>query len=112
MNMNNETTEITHKELLTFSNLTNLEWEFANLKVESEGEDEDFETTSEEYKPLIDLLTPEVFARIIRVEDEEDDAYEEKRKYIYGGEGYGEYDVENGLAEMRKEAGIAMEYCI
>ena len=109
--MNNRDSEITHKELLTFSNLTNLEWEFCEyMKTDENG----YVLTGDdaEYKPLDKLLTPEVFARIIRVEDEEDDAYEEKRKYIYGGEGYGEYDVENGLAEMRQEAGIAMEYCI
>ena len=30
---------ITHKELLTFSNLTNLEWEFVDLKAIKEGYD-------------------------------------------------------------------------
>ena len=81
--MKNDDIKITHKELLTFSNLTNLAWEFAELRV---GADEDgFDPGEEEevdYKSLDDLLTPEEFERIIRVENEEDDIYEEKRKYI------------------------------
>ena len=52
---------ITHKELLTFSNLVSLEWEFANLEpVEREDQDGN---TYYEYPQLNDLLTPEVFAR-------------------------------------------------
>ena len=105
-----EAERITHKELLTFSNLANLSWEFLDLKAIKEGNTEyELEGDPSEVTQLNNLLAPEVFQRIVRVEDEEDD-YEERRKYIYGGEGYGNYNEKEGRKEMRREAGIAMEY--
>ena len=68
--MSDKNTNISHKELLTFSNLTNLEWEFANLKVNNE-EDEEFGATAVEYKKLNGLLDPENFVRY----DAEKDLY-------------------------------------
>ena len=95
--------KITHKELLTFSNLTNLDWHFAMI-------DPDEVTDSEgniyyEYKKLKDLLTPDVFQRI-----KKDEKGNDIRKYIYGTDENGKYDKELGLFEMRQKAGIAMEY--
>ena len=102
--MNNRDS-ITHKELLTFSNLTNLEWEFADLEP-SEEVDEDGNIYYE-YTPLNDLLTPEVFVRI----DEEKNEFGDNVTYIYGERDQnGEHIKETGLVQMRKKSGIAMEY--
>ena len=102
--------QINHKELLTFSNLTNLEWEFVNLEAIKEGESKDIIggglTADDVSTQLKDLLTPEVFARrnaegkieryiYMNVEDKDNVSAEEKQQ---------------GIIEMRKEAGIAMEY--
>jgi hypothetical protein len=85
---------ITHKELLTFSNLTNLEWEFVKLTIDN---DDPF-VSEERYKKLNDLLAPENFVRIRKGENGED-----IREQVYG-------EGEQGLFEMRQKAGIAMEY--
>ena len=88
---------LSHKELLTFSNLTNLEWEFVNLTFNNDDE-------KKRSTQLKDLLIPGVFARTI----EENGT--DRRKYSYGDTGDEDYDKELGLAEMRQKAGIAMEY--
>ena len=100
--MKNNNQEITHKELLTFSNLTNLEWEFTEIKVDSDDGDEARDEDQSQYKPLVDLLTPEEFA----IRDEEG----EVERYIYGEDEYGNHEEEKGLIQMRQKAGIAMEY--
>lgn len=67
-NMSEE--KITHKELLTFTNLTNLEWEYVDLKIIKEGSREGKGRESDNvniFTQLNEPLTPEVFA----VEDEE-----------------------------------------
>ena len=100
--MNNKDS-ITHKELLAFSNLTNLEWEFADLEI-SEEVDEDG-NIHYEYSTLNELLTPEEFART----DDEGEII----RHTYGKDDKGNYlGEEAAKKEMRKEAGIAMEYCI
>ena len=89
---------ITHKELLTFSNLTNLEWEFVKLTIDN---DDPF-VSEERYKKLNDLLAPENFVRV----------YEDGTKeYRYGADEEGNLiSKEQGLFEMHQKAGIAMEY--
>ena len=83
---------VTHKELLTFSNLTNLEWEFVELYDNETGRKKDNTF-------LRDLLDPENFVR-----EETDPETGKKRTIQVYGEG------EQGLFEMRQKAGIAMEY--
>ena len=94
---------ITHKELLTFSNLTNLEWEFVDLKAIKEGVDADRvqgqKSSGNQTTRLTDLLAPENFVR-----EETDPETGKKRTIQVYGEG------EQGLFEMRQKAGIAMEY--
>ncbi|WP_125988076.1 hypothetical protein [Halocella sp. SP3-1] len=95
---------LTHKELLTFSNLTNLEWEFADIKITSNNNDKGdvVRGEGEEYKKLNNLLTPKVFYK------EDDDG---EREYRYGANDEGELeDEEQGFAQLRRNAGIAMEY--
>ncbi|MBM7556401.1 hypothetical protein [Halanaerobacter jeridensis] len=97
--------KISHKELLTFSNLTNLEWEFVNLKAIKEGDEDALGegiVGANVSTQLNDLLMPEVFA----VRDEEGNI----KRYIYGEDNNGNYEEQQGLIEMRKQAGIAMEY--
>ncbi len=100
--------KITHKELLTFSNLTNLSWEFVNLKAIEENDTEapvgGEETSADELSTqLDDLLAPKIFAR----RDEEG----EVERYVYGTDSDGNYlSEEEELVDLRKNAGIAMEY--
>lgn len=91
---------VTHKELLTFSNLTNLEWEFVELY--------DNETGRKKDNTFIrDLLDPENFVRI----DEEENEFGDNVNYVYGERDQnGNYIRETGLMELRQKAGIAMEY--
>ena len=88
---------ITHKELLTFSNLTNLEWQFVNLEPEEKNGDD-------VYPKLNNLLSnPKKFVQTDRMGN--------IKAYRYGANEKGEFiSKELGLAEMRKEAGMAMEY--
>ena len=105
--------EITHKELLTFSNLTSLEWEFVNLQAIKDGDEDAIGegiVGDEISTQLNDLLTPEVFYREDEDADDDEDA---EREYLYGADDQGNLKSEEaGLVEMRKKAGIAMEYCI
>ncbi|SKA03293.1 hypothetical protein [Selenihalanaerobacter shriftii] len=91
--------QITHKELLTFSNLTNLEWEFVDLAAIKEG---DYDTGQGTMKgmstQLNDLLDPEVFVRGYEDPETKNDPI-----YVYG-------EGEEGKAKLRMNAGIAMEY--
>ncbi|MGM0509449.1 MAG: LysM peptidoglycan-binding domain-containing protein, partial [Fusobacteriota bacterium] len=90
---------ITHKELLTFSNLANLEWQFVDIP---EKGDKDTATTAS--TKLNDLLSnPKAFVETDREGNIE--------AYQYGANDDGEFiNKEKGLAEMRSKAGIAMEY--
>ncbi|MTI59472.1 MAG: hypothetical protein FH762_05695, partial [Firmicutes bacterium] len=100
--MNNK---INHKELLTFSNLTNLDWHFADLKP-TKKKDKNGNTISV-YKKLNSLLTPDSFAR----EKTDPKTKRKKNVNIYGTDSQGNYlGKDEGLAEMRQHAGIAMEY--
>ena len=101
--------KISHKELLSFANLTNLSWEFVDLKAIKEGNTEyQLEGDPSEATYLNNLLTPEVFYR------EDEDAEDEEKsegEYLYGGDGQGNLkSEEEGRIEMRQQAGIAMEY--
>jgi len=104
--MSKDKSQITHKELLTFSNLTNLEWEFVELKLNDENGDKITEE-DEEYKELKDLLIPGVFVRKNKEGEIEEYSYLEG---IKREEDITEEDLKIGLAEMRQKAGIAMEY--
>jgi hypothetical protein len=96
--MSKSVEKITHKELLTFSNLTNLKWEFVDLEGIKEGRrvgEEGGQTNSTQLK---DLLAPEMFVRVRK-----DKNGNEIRENVYD-------EGEEGLQEMRRYAGIAMEY--
>ncbi|QTL98673.1 hypothetical protein GM661_12215 [Iocasia frigidifontis] len=96
--------KIKHKELLTFSNLTNLDWHFVNLEKTITDTNGLSRTRSTK---LNDLLTPKEFAK--KYTDPK--TGEEKPKPIYGVDDRGNYlGDEVALAEMRQRAGIAMEY--
>ncbi|OCL25318.1 hypothetical protein U472_13250 [Orenia metallireducens] len=90
-------TNITHKELLTFSNLTNLEWQFVNLEITNDDE----KRRSNKLKDI--LSDPESFAE----RDEDGNV----KSYSYGIDDEGNYlGKEAGKIDLRKNAGIAMEY--
>ncbi|MTI59479.1 MAG: hypothetical protein FH762_05730 [Firmicutes bacterium] len=98
---------INHKELLTFSNLTNLEWQFVDL--EPQDEENENGKIVKVYDKTNSLLTPESFAR--------KDARGKIEKYQYmenvdvkRGEKVMKEDKKEGLFKMRQKAGIAMEY--
>jgi hypothetical protein len=95
---------ITHRELLTFSNLANLEWQFVDIEGirqlrKSGQKGENIQSTK-----LNDLLSdPKSFVETDREGNVE--------AYQYGANDDGEFiNTEKGLAEMRSKAGIAMEY--
>lgn len=91
---------ITHKELLTFSNLTNLDWHFVDLYTKSDEE-------KKRSTNLNDLLTPKSF-----IKRDEEGNFEEYvyMKEVKTEEDISQYNMEHGLVEMRQAAGIAMEY--
>src|SRR5690554_1094022 len=94
----------THKELLTFTNLTNLDWHFVDNKTETQDA---LGKKKIEFKKLKDLLKPELFVRI----DEEKNEFGDNVNYVYGERDQnGNYIKETGLIELRQKAGIAMEY--
>ncbi|AZO94385.1 hypothetical protein [Halocella sp. SP3-1] len=92
---------VNDKELLTFTNLTNLKWEFVSLNKKVKNK---FGKESREVLRLSEVLKdPERFA----IRDENG----EVKEYVYGTDIQGNYHgKETGLKELRKEAGIAMEY--
>ncbi|AZO94383.1 hypothetical protein D7D81_07085 [Halocella sp. SP3-1] len=91
---------VNDKELLTFTNLTNLKWEFADI---FSGNDDEKKRSTRLSEVLKD---PERFVRGYR-----DPVKKEDPIYVYGTDIQGNYHgKETGLKELRKEAGIAMEY--
>ncbi|AZO94100.1 hypothetical protein [Halocella sp. SP3-1] len=96
--MSNEESKITHKELLTFTNLTNLQWEFVNLEAIKEGRRVGEDSEQVQSTQLNDLLTPKVF-----VEGYKDPETKKEPIYAYG-------EGEEGIIKLRRNAGIAMEY--
>ena len=113
--MSNE--KISHKELLTFSNLTSLEWEFVPLEAIKEGGYDAGQGTMEDISTQLNkLLNPEVFARrdaegnieeFVYMEDIEASQIKEIEE---GTREIKKEEREQGLVEMRQESGIAMEY--
>ena len=103
--------KITHKELLTFSNLTNLEWEFVDLDAIKEGLSADRvqkqKSSGDQSTQLKDLLKPELFVR----EDEEGnfDGYVYMEN-VKDRNDISAQDKEEGIIKLRQKAGIAMEY--
>jgi len=91
--------KITDKELLAFSNLTNLDWQFVKLEYKIINK-------QKVYPKLKGLLNPKLFVREYKKENGE----LLSRKYIYGDKN-GELDITQGNIEMRKSAGLGME-CI
>ena len=92
--------KIKHRELLIFSNLTNLDWHFVELYKPTTGR-------KKNNTFLKDLLKPESFIDKNRKGKFEKYVYMEnvkKEKDI------SQKDIEEGKAELRKNAGIAMEY--
>ncbi|MGM0502882.1 MAG: LysM peptidoglycan-binding domain-containing protein, partial [Bacillota bacterium] len=94
---------ITHRELLTFSNLTNLEWQFVDIAGIKQSRKSGQKGENIQSTTLNDLLSnPKAFVR------EYNDG---EKEYRYGVDKNGDFSNKNkGLAEMRQEAGIAMEY--
>ena len=97
-----DSSDITHREFLTFSNLTNLEWEFTNLVSEDKN-------GNKSYDKLIKLLsTPKSFVKY----NAESDSY--SYPYLENKTGknitLSDEERKKGLAQMRSKAGIAMEY--
>ncbi len=89
--------KITDRSLLTFSNLVNLEWQFTKLK---KGD-------NEKYPQINEKLKPESFIR--------EDADGNFKRYIYMGEDVKENEFtpeekELGVDQMRRKAGVAMQY--
>jgi len=102
--------KITHKELLVFSNLTNLEWQFVDLEKEEKGykDKKSNKTKTSKSTILKDLLKPELFTK----KDEEGNF----NGYVYMDNVKNEKDItkedkRKGLQEMRKSAGLGMK-CI
>ncbi|MBM7558142.1 LysM peptidoglycan-binding domain-containing protein [Halanaerobacter jeridensis] len=100
---------ITHKELLTFSNLTNLEWQFVDIEGIIQSRKSGQQGENIQSTKLNDLLSdPKSFVSYNSV----------KKSYSYPylknktGENINltDEEKEKGLAEMRSKAGIAMEY--
>ena len=91
---------VKYKELLTFSNLANLDWHFVNFP---DNKDDIAGQTEESFK-LNDILTnPKSFAET----DENGDI----KAYCYGADDDENFiNKDQGLKEMRREAGMAMEY--
>ena len=96
---------ITHKELLSFSNLTNLAWHFVDLrpkqKTNQNGE------VKYIYSKVQELFNPKSFMR--------KDAEGKFVKYEYmenvkSEDDITQKDMDEGLFKLRKHAGIAMEY--
>ena len=107
MSVNN----VSHKELLTFSNLTNLDWHFVDLEAIKELQNDSIAgevSSKDSYSTkLNDLLTPKSF-----IKRDEEGNFEE---YVYMKEvkieeDISQYNMEHGLIEMWQAAGIAMEY--
>ncbi|MGM0502337.1 MAG: LysM peptidoglycan-binding domain-containing protein [Bacillota bacterium] len=97
-----ESVNITHREFLTFSNLTNLEWQFADLVSEDKN-------GKKAYDKIVKLLsTPESFVKY----NAESNSY--TYPYLENKTGknitLSDKETEKGLAQMRSKAGIAMEY--
>ena len=101
MSVNN----VSHKELLTFSNLTNLDWHFVDLEAIKELQNDSIAgevSSKDSYSTkLKDLLTPGLFYRVYDNGEIE---------YCYGSVGKGKFVESHGLIEMWQAAGIAMEY--
>ena len=91
---------VNDRELLTFTNLTHLKWEFADIF--SKNEDEKRRSSK-----LNDILKdPERFVRGYR-----DPVKKQDPIYVYGNDISGNYlGKEEGIKELREAAGIAMEY--
>ncbi|MTI60401.1 MAG: hypothetical protein FH762_10605 [Firmicutes bacterium] len=106
--MSEKGTKVSHKELLTFTNLVNLQWEFVDLEGIASGNfNYVLNNNKADSTQLNDLLTPKVFYK----EDEEENEFGDNINYIYGKRDRdGEYLEETGLIELRRNAGIAMEY--
>ncbi|MTI58844.1 MAG: hypothetical protein FH762_02440, partial [Firmicutes bacterium] len=105
--MSKEESKLTHRELLTFTNLTNLKWEFVDLEAIKEGRKVGGDSEQVESTQLNDLLTPKVFYK----EDEKENEFGDNINYVYGKRDRdGEYLEETGQIELRRNAGIAMEY--
>src|SRR5690554_113671 len=96
--------KITHKELLTFSNLTNLEWEFVDLESTKEGSREgrgEEKVKSSTSTQLNDLLDPKLFVRY----NSEKDLY--SYPYLKGKYGkdidFTDEEKVEGFKEMRRQ---------
>ncbi|MGM0508649.1 MAG: hypothetical protein ACQERZ_05725 [Fusobacteriota bacterium] len=109
--------KVTHKELLTFSNLTNLEWQFGDIEPvvvrDEKGiplKDKNGNIIKKRPK-LKDLLDPESFIR----EETNPETGETKEKYVYmdhltDEEIIRKGDRDKGFQKMRRAAGIGLEY--
>jgi len=94
---------VSYKELLTFSNLANLEWQFADI-VRTTTKDKGGNEVAI-HRKLNNALNPNLFVSGYRDPEKENSPI-----YVYGDKGDGNCDYDKGKKEMRREAGIGMEY--
>ncbi len=97
MKLNEEKKEfISDKELLTFSNLVNLEWQFTQLNSDDGSN-----------LNVIKLLAPENFMR----EDADGNFLEfPYMPKVKSRDNVTEEDIQAGINQMRRKAGVAMQY--
>ena len=94
---------IKDKELLAFSNATNLDWQFVEL-TDNESKDSLKNNNKKKSYVLKDLLTPASFVR-----EYKDKNGNNKKKYIYGSVG-DSYNSAQGFQQMQYSAGVLMNY--
>ena len=93
---------VNDRELLTFTNLTNIRWEFLDV---FDKNNEDILKNTVQASILLNkiLKDPERFA----IRDDNGDV----KEYVYGNDISGNYlGKEEGEKELKEAAGIAMEY--
>jgi len=93
---------VNDRELLTFTNLTHLKWEFLDVFDKNYVPNEEVAGS----KSLNLVLNPERFVRGYR-----DPVKKQDPIYVYGNDISGNYlGKEEEIKELREAAGIAMEY--
>lgn len=93
-----------------FSNLTNLEWQFVKLEeneLKNNNVLEDSKKSNKNNKSLFSLLTPESFLRYDVEGNFLEFPYMPKVK---NRDNVTEEDIQAGIDQMRRKAGVAMQY--
>lgn len=98
---------ITDKELLTFCNLANLPWHFAEYRHNSKKKGKASKGEKIKYKKIYNLLDPEMFYNGEVTETDVNGRKTKKKAYCFGDPAN---NKEKSLAQMRVQSGMAMEY--